>query len=238
MVSSEDMEKEIGQLEIDGISCRICVSPRRKRAGMTASEHGITLCGPACMTLADAEKILHRNQPVIRKLLQRVQSMPLPVPPPEFAIGGTLRLLGASCPVERGFGKPVFRDGVFYVHPVYARQDAILKYYRQLALQILTEKVNAQAAAADIAIAGIHIGSAQGRWGSCTAVGHLHFTWKLILCPERVVDYVVAHELAHRRHMDHSADFWAEVGNLCPDWQLRRRELRREEQKLRSWENV
>ena len=51
------MEQEIGQLSINGISCRICISPRRRRAGLTAGENGITLCGPACMTLADAEKI-------------------------------------------------------------------------------------------------------------------------------------------------------------------------------------
>ena len=232
------MEKEIGQLEINGTSCRICISPRRKRAGISASEQGITLCGPACMTLADAEKILLRNQTGIRKLLQRVQAMPLPVPPPEFAVGGTLRLLGASCPVERGFGRPLFRDGVFYVHPVYARQDVFLKYYRHLALQILTEKVNFQAAAAGITVAGIHVGGAARRWGSCTSAGHLHFTWKLILCPERLVEYVIAHELAHRRHMDHSAEFWDEVGRLCPDWQLCRQALRREELRLRSWEHV
>ena len=229
------MEKEIGQLDIDGIHCRVCTSPRRRRAAFSAAENSLTLCGPECMTLADAEKILTRNLPAVRRLIRRVQAQPLPVPPPEFAIGGTLRLLGANCPVERGYGKPVFENGVFYVHPVYARQDVILKYYRQLALQILTAKVNAQASAAGITVEGIHIGSAQGRWGSCTSAGHMHFTWKLILCPEKVVDYVVAHELAHRRHMDHSAAFWEEVEHLCPEWELRRKELRLEEQKLRSW---
>ena len=229
------MEQEIGQLSINGISCRICISPRRRRAGLTAGENGITLCGPACMTLADAEKILLHNQTAIQKLLRKVRSMPLPVPPPEYAVGGTLRLLGKSCPVERGHGKPVYADGVFYVHPVHARQEMFLKLYRQLALQILTEKVHALAESARITVAGIHIGSASRRWGSCTADGHLHFPWKLILCPEPLVDYVVAHELAHRKHMDHSAAFWEEVSRLCPEWERRRKELRREEQKLRSW---
>ena len=70
-----------------------------------------------------------------QKLLRKVRSMPLPVPPPEYAVGGTLRLLGKSCPVERGHGKPVYADGVFYVHPVHARQEMFLKLYRQLTMK-------------------------------------------------------------------------------------------------------
>lgn len=229
------MEQEIGQLNINGILCRICTSPRRKRAAFVADEKTVTLCGPPRMTLQDAEKILQANQQILQRLLRRQKSLPLPVPPPEFAIGGTLRFLGASCPVERGFGPPRFADGVFSVHPVYARTEEFLKLYRKLALKILELKVARTAQTANVVIAGIHVGNAARRWGSCTADGHLHFTWKLVLCPEPLIDYVVAHEVAHRLHMDHSPAFWDQVADLCPDWERRRKELRREEQKLRSW---
>ncbi len=67
------------------------------------------------------------------------------------------------------------------------------------------------------------------RWGSCSSKGNLNFNWKLMLLPENVRDYVVVHELAHRREMNHSAAFWAVVEEELPDY--------RERQKLlKEWE--
>ncbi|MBQ0000461.1 MAG: M48 family metallopeptidase [Clostridiales bacterium] len=67
------------------------------------------------------------------------------------------------------------------------------------------------------------------RWGSCSAAGNLNFNWKLVLMPEEVLDYVVVHELAHRRVMDHSAAFWKIVEKEMPDFQRRRKLLRKYE---------
>lgn len=64
------------------------------------------------------------------------------------------------------------------------------------------------------------------RWGSCSARGHLTFNILLMLAPEEVLDYVIVHELCHRRHMDHSPAFWAEVARWCPDYRAGRRWLR------------
>lgn len=54
------------------------------------------------------------------------------------------------------------------------------------------------------------------RWGSCTRGGRLSFCWRLIFAPEHVIDYVVAHEVAHLRHMNHGPRFWKLVSELCP----------------------
>ena len=64
------------------------------------------------------------------------------------------------------------------------------------------------------------------RWGSCTGKGDLNFNSLLMLAPEEIRDYVVVHELCHRRHMDHSAAFWAEVERILPDYKLRRKWLK------------
>ena len=64
------------------------------------------------------------------------------------------------------------------------------------------------------------------RWGSCTGKGDLNFNCLLMLAPEEIRDYVVVHELCHRRHMDHSAAFWAEVERILPDYKLRRNWLK------------
>lgn len=57
----------------------------------------------------------------------------------------------------------------------------------------------------------------RSRWGSCTARGELNFSWRLILAPPMVLDYLVAHEMAHLREMNHSPRFWALLGELCPN---------------------
>lgn len=67
----------------------------------------------------------------------------------------------------------------------------------------------------------------RSRWGSCSQEGNLMYSWRLILAPPDVLDYVAAHEVAHLEHMDHSAAFWAAVRDLCPDYAEPRAWLRR-----------
>ena len=57
----------------------------------------------------------------------------------------------------------------------------------------------------------------RSRWGSCSRAGNLNFSWRLVMAPEHVLDYVVAHEVAHLREMNHSDRFWSLVGTLCDD---------------------
>ncbi|GJE16163.1 M48 family metallopeptidase [Methylobacterium marchantiae] len=67
----------------------------------------------------------------------------------------------------------------------------------------------------------------RSRWGSCTARGELNFSWRLILAPPLVLDYLVAHEMAHLREMNHSSQFWALLGSLCPHVEDAERWLKR-----------
>lgn len=64
------------------------------------------------------------------------------------------------------------------------------------------------------------------RWGSCSAKGNVNFNYQLAFLPDELMDYVVIHELAHRRHMNHSRAFWAEVEKYCPDYLERREQLK------------
>lgn len=74
--------------------------------------------------------------------------------------------------------------------------------------------------------AGVRVNSAKSRWGSCTAGGNLNFTYRLIYTNPELIDYVVVHELAHRKEMNHSSRFWAVVEGELPDYRQRRDKLR------------
>ncbi len=72
----------------------------------------------------------------------------------------------------------------------------------------------------------ITVRSQTSRWGSCSSTGSLNFNCLLMLCPTQVVDYVIIHELCHRKHMNHSSAFWQEVHRHCPDYAECKRWLR------------
>ena len=75
----------------------------------------------------------------------------------------------------------------------------------------------------------------RSRWGSCSSVGDLMYSWRLILAPPEVLQYVAAHEVAHLEWMDHSPSFWGVVAELMPDYAASRAWLRREGASLHRW---
>lgn len=78
----------------------------------------------------------------------------------------------------------------------------------------------------DVSYGRIAVKEQKTRWGSCSARGNLNFNWKLILMPEEILDYVVVHELAHRKELNHSPAFWKVVEDVMPDYKERRHWLK------------
>jgi predicted metal-dependent hydrolase len=99
-------------------------------------------------------------------------------------------------------------------------------WYKQQARQALTERVALRAAFHMLTVSGVRISSARTRWGSCSSRGSLSFTWRLVLAPLEVIDYVIVHELAHLRVRNHSPEFWKEVGRMMPDYAQRKQWLK------------
>ncbi len=92
---------------------------------------------------------------------------------------------------------------------------------------VITEKVNYYAPIMGVEPAGITITSAATRFGSCSGKNRISFSWRLADYPESAVDYVVVHELAHIRHHNHSADFYAFIASVMPDYKEREKLLKR-----------
>ena len=80
-----------------------------------------------------------------------------------------------------------------------------------------------------VTFGNITVRNQKTRWGSCSGKGNLNFNYKLYYLPCELMDYVIIHELAHRIHMNHSAEFWQVVETFCPEWREARARLRRVE---------
>lgn len=99
-------------------------------------------------------------------------------------------------------------------------------WLRERARERLHDRTQVHCAALGVRFASITIRDTRSRWGSCSSTGALSYSWRLILAPDDVLDYVAAHEVAHLREMNHSGRFWALVETLRPDWRTQRRWLR------------
>lgn len=110
-----------------------------------------------------------------------------------------------------------------------AKPDAKIlfeKWYKQNAQQILAARVQLFSAKHGFQYQKIRITSAKTRWGSCSSTGTLSFTWRLVMAPVEVIDYVVIHELVHLRIKNHSSMFWAEVERLMPSYKTKQEWLK------------
>jgi predicted metal-dependent hydrolase len=95
-----------------------------------------------------------------------------------------------------------------------------------LARKVIPQKVAYYARIMGVTYGRITIRNQKTRWGSCTSTGNLNFNCLLMMTPEAILDYVVVHELCHRKEMNHSARFWAQVEKILPDYRARRKWLK------------
>jgi predicted metal-dependent hydrolase len=162
---------------------------------------------------------------ISEKKLQAAQQVGLQVR--KFAEGEMFLLLGKEIPlrlVDSQQAALSLQDSYFcFSHRALPNALAVFEHwYKEQARQVLTGRVRLFAAQHGFGYDKVRITSARTRWGSCSSRGTLSFTWRLVMAPLAVVDYVVLHELAHLKIQNHSAVFWAEVARLMPDYKRHR----------------
>ncbi len=101
----------------------------------------------------------------------------------------------------------------------------IIKWYIRSAREIITERTDIYAKRLNLKYGKIKISGANTRWGSCSGKNNLNFTWRLIMAPLEIIDYVIIHEITHIIEKNHSRDFWKRVAATIPDYHKKRKWL-------------
>lgn len=202
----------------------------RRRLAMRIDEQGLAVGAPRNVSLAEIESfILGHGQWVLAKLdefASRTAPRHLPIHD-----GARLPVLGEEVCVRvtAGGNRGLWEAGALWLA---ARPSADLALLARRALQRRALEHFRPRLAAMTALLGrspppLSLSSARTRWGSCSAGSGIRLNWRLIHLPPALIDYVVAHEVAHLVEMNHGPRFWKLVERLYPDWRNARESLKR-----------
>ena len=223
-------------VEIDGrmVDVRVVENPRTSRLTLrlvpaTSRTESLKVTVPPGTPEADVDRFLEKNRAWAAARLAR---LPRPV---RLEDGATVPLRGvphriAHMGARRGVcSVGLDEDGtkLIRVHgdPAFTGRR-VADFLKRQARQDLTRAVTLHSARLDVRAKSITLRDTTSRWGSCSSSGALNFSWRIVLAPPPVLDYLAAHEVAHLREMNHSPRFWALVEETCPDMEAQRAWLR------------
>lgn len=220
------------RLLLDGetIPYRLRRDPRRKRLCMMVErDAAVELRVPTRTGRREIEHFIRGNEGWLRERLEIARRAWAARAPLES--GRRLPLLDeelelSTRPAQRN--RVLRRDSTLLVS--YSAEEMVEplleRWYRREARRHLGARVEALSERMGLHPSAITIRGQRTRWGSCSSAGRLNFNWRLMFAPTEVVDYVVIHELAHLRHMNHSAEFWALVARFDPLYLEHRKRLK------------
>ena len=199
------------------------IHSRRKTVALIVQRDGTLMVrAPLRMSAAHIQKFVQNHAEWIREKKAQAQACPPPLKK-YYGDGETFLYLGTEYPLTIvAHQRPTltFSGYKFLLansNLPKARQAFIL-WYKAQAMIVISERVDFHAKQNNFIYRKIRISSARTRWGSCSTNGTLSFTWRLVLAPPEVIDYVVVHELAHTQIRNHSPIFWNKVEEIKPEY--------------------
>lgn len=207
------------------ISIELRASARARRLSLRISQLDgrVTMTMPRSLSRGEAEAFAREKEGWLRKhLSQSVSSVVL-------GHGSSLPVEGTPRLILQGAGRAVkLSEGHLHVPGPPERAAArVAGFLKVLARDRLSAASDAYALRLGRDYGRISLRDTRSRWGSCSSEGNLMYSWRLIMAPPEVLDYVAAHEVCHLAEMNHSARYWAHVERLCPGYRDHRNWLRR-----------
>ncbi|MCU0815608.1 MAG: M48 family metallopeptidase [Cypionkella sp.] len=208
-------------------------SPHTRRFSLRISrlDGRVTLSMPPRAREAEAMRFAAEQEGWIRRTLAQMPAQKV------VQIGDVLPVEGRMLRLTPALGRSVRVEGDSLLLPGDPALAGVraLGFLKVLARDRLAAACDHHAGRLGRPYARLTLRDTRSRWGSCAADGALMFSWRLIMAPPAVLDYVAAHEVAHLAEMNHSPAFWAVVERLYPGWQAQRAWLHREGQGLHGY---
>lgn len=217
----------------DGFAIQIKRS-RRKTMALKVNQGEVTVHMPQRMPLRVAHQFVSEKTRWLRRQLERYAALPQR----GFEVGEQQLFLGEWYPSVYG-SDTARRTAVFFTEARFVLEtrrgqpadsatfrEQLKSFYRQQARDYLAQRVHNLAGISGLQPASVHVRYYKSRWGSCHANQEIRLNWQLIQAPEKIIDYVIIHELCHLQHMNHSSAFWSLVETYCPDYRQHRQWLR------------
>ncbi len=213
------------QIEIGKI-----VRSKRKTISLTVTEDAALIVrAPMRTPLRYIHDMVNRNLPWIKEKKAAINRLNAAYKPKEFVDGEEFLYLGNTYALRLSNQKQIeLTDHLVFPRVYLPRAEKKLKeWYREQALRIISERVARCSRINGCGYRSVKISNAKKRWGSCGPSGTLNFSWRLIMAPPEIVNYLVVHEVVHLKHRNHSAEYWSMVKSLLPDYKEHDRWLRK-----------
>jgi predicted metal-dependent hydrolase len=210
----------------NGFVAQVSRTDRSKSATIKVEEGVVVVVVPRTLTQVRIKKLLDDKKLWIKQKIALHPQMQVTTEK-QYVSGEAFSYLGRNyrLKVNEGELTPIklVHGSLTISAPKDESQHQMIKYaltiwYRRRAELKLREKLLRYSPIVGVETNGYKIKSFQSRWGSCTPRGRVDFNWKIIMAPNRVVDYVVVHELCHLKQHDHSPQFWKLVESIMPDY--------------------
>jgi len=194
----------------------------------------VTIHAPHYTPITEINRFIREKQNWIDKAIKRQAALQVSSREKSYRSGEIFFYLGQPYPLEAYF-EPLENEGVMFWDNRFflnspenedLKKHYFVSWYKKKARSYLSGRVDYYSGMLKLTAGSVRITSAETRWGSCSEVNRLSFSFRLIMAPPAVVDYVVVHELMHIREKNHSSKFWALVIEVVPDYRKHRRWLR------------
>lgn len=206
---------------------------KRRTVGMRISPQGLVVHAPVRISLSQLnELLLSKAHWILTKLRAQQDNV---IEPFAWRDGGNLLWLGNEMLLnlrqDARSRAIVHEPGQLHValptpDDTAAVSRKVLLWYRKQALTDFSRRLEILAARLGVQTPPLYLSNARSRWGSCNSRGEIRLNWRLIQAPPHIINYVICHELAHLKEMNHSARFWAVVERLHPDYKRAEKELK------------